>query len=605
MVGGILFLTKANEEENKANKGIYKSRRYFSSIQLETELDIAHCPSIMGSVSIGQAQSDRPSGDALYSDQKESEITNYDVKKHDEDLEAAAAQLEEIHAFKQGLHQRHIQMIALAGTIGTGLFLSSGRAIATAGPLGAFLAYSIIGLAVSSVVFAVGEMGALVPLNGGVIRYAEIFCDPALAFANGWNQVYSYVVSIPSEIVAAAIIIEFWITINNAIWITLFGILMLVTALLFVRVYGELEFGFSMLKIMLIVGINIMALVITCGGAPNHTAIGFSYWKNPGPFVQYLGISGSLGRFLGFWKAFDNALYSYSGIENITIAAAETRSPRHAIPMAAKRIFVRILLFYVLSIFMVGLVVSSNDPNLLRSTETASQSPFVIAARNVGIKVVPSIINAVVLTSAWSSGNSNMLGGSRILYGMAANRHAPAIFKRLNRFGIPYVAVALYGVFMALGYMTLSQSASTVFTWMQDIVSIATLVNWICICVVYLRFLYGCRKQGIDRHKELPWAAPLQPYTTWASLIVFILLFFTGGYTTFLKGNWSTETFISSYLNLPFIVVVYGGYKIYMKTRVLPLDEIPIRPFIERYQDNPELEPKPSVGWRRLNILWS
>lgn len=559
----------------------------------------------MGSASIGQAQPSRPSGDGLYTDQKESDTSTYDATKPGEDLEAATAQLEEIHAFKQGLHQRHIQMIALAGTIGTGLFLSSGRAIATAGPLGAFLAYSIIGLAVSSVVFAVGEMGALVPLNGGVIRYAEIFCDPALAFANGWNQVYSYVVSIPSEIVAAAVIVEFWIMINNAIWITIFGTVMIVTALLFVRVYGELEFGFSMLKIMLVVGINIMALVITCGGAPNHTAVGFSYWKNPGPFVQYLGLSGSLGRFLGFWKAFDNALYSYSGIENITIAAAETRSPRHAIPMAAKRIFVRILLFYVLTIFMVGLVVSSDDPDLLKTTDTASQSPFVIAARNAGIKVVPSIINAVVLTSAWSSGNSNMLGGSRILYGMAANGHAPSIFRRLNRFGIPYVAVAHYGVFMALGYMTLSQSASTVFTWMQDIVSISTLVNWICICVVYLRFLYGCRKQGIDRHKELPWAAPLQPYTTWASLVVFILLFFTGGFTTFMKERWSTETFISSYLNLPFIVLVYVGYKVYMKTRVLPLEEIPIRPFIERYQVDPEPEQKPNVGWRRLNILWS
>ncbi|KAJ5190147.1 uncharacterized protein N7498_009132 [Penicillium cinerascens] len=220
--------------------------------------------------------------------------------------------------------------------------------------------------------------------------------------------------------------------------------------------------------------------------------------------------------------------------------------------MTAKRIFVRILLFYVLTIFVVGLVVSSNDPHLLTMTDTASQSPFVIAARNTGTKVVPSTISAVVLTSAWSS-------ESRIIYGMATNGHAPSVFMRLNRFGIPYVAVALYGVFMALGYMTLSQSASTVFTWMQDIVSIYTLVNWICICVVYLRFLYGCRKQSIDRHKELPWTAPLQPYTTWVSLVVFILLFFTGGFTTFMKECWSTETFISSYLNLPFIILVSIG----------------------------------------------
>jgi amino acid transporter len=108
-------------------------------------------------------------------------------------------EFEEVHTVKQGLHQRHIQMIALAGTIGTGLFLGSGKAIARSGPLGAFLGYSFVGLAVSSVVCAVGEMGALVPLNGGVVRYAEYFFDPALSFANGWNQVYSYTVSIPAE----------------------------------------------------------------------------------------------------------------------------------------------------------------------------------------------------------------------------------------------------------------------------------------------------------------------------------------------------------------------------------------------------------------------
>lgn len=191
-------------------------------------------------------------------------------------------------------------MIALAGTIGTGLFLSSGRAIATSGPLGAFLGHSIVGLSVASVVFTIGEMGAVVPLNGGIVRYSEYFFDPALSFANGWNLVYSYLVSIPAEVTAAAVLIEFWVTINNAIWITILGILMIATALLLVRVYGELEFAFSMLKIMLVIGINIMALVITCGGAPNHESIGFRYWRNPGPFVQHLGIPGSLGRFLGF-----------------------------------------------------------------------------------------------------------------------------------------------------------------------------------------------------------------------------------------------------------------------------------------------------------------
>lgn len=323
-------------------------------------------------------------------------------------------------------------MIALAGTIGTGLSLSSGRAIATSGPLGAFLGYSIVGLSVASVVFTIGEMGALVPLNGGIVRYSEYFFDPALSFANGWNLVYAYLVSIPAEVTAAAVLIEFWVTISNTIWITILGILMIATTLLLVRVYGELEFAFSTLKIMRVIGINIMALVVICGGAPNHESIGFRYWRNPGHFVQHLGISCSLGRFLGFWTTINNAIYSSSGIEVITVAAAETKNPRRVIPQAARRIFIRIVMLYIISIFMVGLVVPSNNPKLLRSMGTTAESPFVIAATQAGIKVVPSIINVVILTSAWSSGNSNMLGGSRVLYGLAVHGHAPKIFKRLN-----------------------------------------------------------------------------------------------------------------------------------------------------------------------------
>jgi amino acid transporter len=254
---------------------------------------------------------------------------------------------------------------------------------------------------------------------------------------------------------------------------------------------------------------------------------------------------------------------------------------------------------------MVGLVVPSDNENLLHSTGTASESPFVIAARLAGIKAVPSIINAVILTSAWSSGNSSMLGGSRVLFGMAVNGQAPAILKRINRFGIAYVAVIFYGIFMSLGYMTLSSSANVVFTWLQDIVSISTLVNWMCICIVYLRFLYGCKRQGINRHTELPWAAPFQPYTTWVSLTLFTLLLFTGGYSTFIHGEWSNETFISSYLNIPLILIFYFGYKFWKKTTIVPLEDIPIRGFIEIYQNNPEPEPKIKKGLHKFNILWS
>lgn len=268
-------------------------------------------------------------------------------KQTDEIDMEVLGQFEEIHDVRQGLHQRHIQMIALAGTIGTGLFLASGNAIAHSGPLGAFLGYLLVGLTVSNVVFGVAEMGSLVPLSGGIVRYSEYFVDPALSFAIGWNTVYANLMGLPSELVALTVLMEFWVNVSPGIWITVFGLLMLISASLFVRVYGELEFTFASFKILLIIGLNIMALVITCGGGPKKERIGFTYWEDPGPFSQYLGIEGSLGRFLGFWTAITTAVYSYSGTETITEAAAELRNPRQAIPMAAKRIFWRILLFYV------------------------------------------------------------------------------------------------------------------------------------------------------------------------------------------------------------------------------------------------------------------
>jgi amino acid transporter len=196
--------------------------------------------------------------DAIHDLEKRAKPMIKDTDSPAQLADESTGEFEEVVAVKQGLHQRHIQMIALAGTIGTGLFLSSGRAIAHSGPLGAFLGFLIMGCVAGTVTLAVGEMGTLVPLSGGIVRYSEYFVDPALSFANGYNLVYSYLVSIPAELVAAAVLVQFWSDLSSAIWITIFGLIMLCTALVFVWIYGELEFVFSMMKILLIIGVNIM-----------------------------------------------------------------------------------------------------------------------------------------------------------------------------------------------------------------------------------------------------------------------------------------------------------------------------------------------------------
>ncbi|KAG5997785.1 hypothetical protein E4U43_002570 [Claviceps pusilla] len=520
----------------------------------------------------------------------------------DDGVDITAA-FEELEHAQRGLGQRHIQMIALAGTIGTGLFLATGRALANGGPLGILLGYAIVGMLICAVVFSVAELSALVPLSGGIIRHAEWFVDPALAFAQGWNSVYANAILLPAEMVACAVIIDYWTHVNHAVWITVLGGLLVFSNFLLISVYGELEFVLAILKILLIVGVNIMSICITAGAGPRGETIGFRFWKDPGPFVQYLDIPGSWGQFVGFWRVLVSAAYAFSNVENISVAGAETRNPRQNIPKAAKRVFWRIFVFYLVTVFCIGLIVSSADEALTSRSGDAGASPFAIAATNAGIKDVPSIINAVVVTSAWSAANSAMLVGTRTLYGLALDGHAPAFFKRTNRFGTPWISVAAVGSFMLLGYLTLSSAASVVFGWLQGLVSAASFVHWINIEIVYLRFYYGCRKQGISRD-ELPWKSPFQPYGAWLALVSFSVLLITGGFYVFIDGHWTPQGFVSAYFNVPLILVLYGGYKMWRGTRVVSLQEMPIRGFIDMANNSPEVIEPGARGWRKLNILW-
>ncbi|KAH8823002.1 amino acid permease/ SLC12A domain-containing protein [Flagelloscypha sp. PMI_526] len=538
------------------------------------------------------------------------------------DYDRDVIDFEEKKDLKRGLKQRHIQMIALAGTIGTGLFLGSGKAIVRGGPLGAFLGYTIVGVLVTGAVTSIAEMSALVPLSGGILtffyrRACSIwahfnFATLGQSFAKGYNAVYSHLVSLPAEIVATAVIIEFWTTaVPSAVWITIFGLLLILSNLFFVRIYGELEFTFAMLKISLIMSLIFFGVIVSAGGGPTGEVYGFKYWKDPGLFAtKFLGRTDNTGKFLGFWTTFSNAAYAYSGVETISIPAAETQAPRRNIPKAAKRIFWRVLIFYVVCIFVLTMIIPSNEPGIVTSSgHGAAASPFVIAATHVGVKSFGHYVNAIVLTSAWSAGNSGMLNCSRMLYGLAREGHAPKVLLKVNRFGIPYLCVAFFGVFLCLGYMTLSQSAGNVFSWFQDLVSVAAFINWhgslvIVITLVYLRFYYGMKKQGISRDK-LPWKGPFQPYLAWLSLISFSIILFFNGYSTFMKGHWDTEVFISSYFNIPLIVLLYIGYKYIKGTKLVSLEEMPIQKFIDIANDNPEPPERPVTGWRRFNILWS
>ena len=364
-------------------------------------------------------------------------------------------------SLSRGLSQRHISLIAIAGAIGTGLFLGLGGSIQTAGPLGALLGYATIGLIVCCVQFALGEVTALLPVTGSFVRHAEFLVDPAVGFAIGWNIVYGNLLSIPTEITAICVLFQYWTDINSALWIMIFIILTVAIGLCFIGIYGEVEFWFAMLKILFILFLILLGLVIDLGGVSGTPRIGFRYWSTPGPFVEYIG-TGAWGNFLGYWAVMSAAVFSFAGVESIAMAAAETKNPRIAIPKACKRVFARVSIFYILAVLIVGMLVSSDDSRLNNYSGTAAQSPFVIAASAAGLRGVPSVVNAIVITSAWSSSNQALLSGTRVLYGLALKKQAPSIFLRTTPWGVPYVCVMLNTAFMFLAFMSLSEGALTV-----------------------------------------------------------------------------------------------------------------------------------------------
>ncbi|RAH76245.1 putative arginine permease [Aspergillus japonicus CBS 114.51] len=509
---------------------------------------------------------------------------------------------EEAQNLRRGLEQRHTQMIAIAGAIGTGLFLGLGSSIASGGPLGALLGYMLVGVIVCAIQIALGEVSALMPVTGSFVRHVELLVDPGLGFAIGWNVVYGCFMSVPSEISAAVVLIQYWTDLNTAIWVTILIILSAVVALLFIRVYGELEFCFAILKILLIIGIVIMGLVIDLGGVAGAPRLGFHYWKDPGPFSEYIA-SGAWGRFLGFWAVLTTAVYSFSGVESLTMAAAEMQNPRRNIPRACKRVFARVTIFYIIAVLIVGMLVPSTDPRLNDYSGTAATSPFVIAAADAGIKVVPSIINAVVLTSAWSSSNQSILSGTRTLYGLALKGHAPKVFLRTTRHGVPYMCAALQIAVSCLAYLSCSNGAYTVFNWLLDLTSAGVLVSWITIALNHIRLIQGCRAQGIAP-AELPWHNWWSYYSSWFALVSCIIILFTGGFTVFTKGNWDPASFVSSYLDIPLVLAFYLGYKFWKKTRLVPVREIPLQQALQEMRDDLEDEPVKTSKWSKFNILW-
>lgn len=465
------------------------------------------------------------------------------------------------------------------GTIGTGLFIGSGTALAIAGPVGALIAFFFVGSIVFSVMVALGEIATYIPIPGAFTPYAARLVDPSLGFGMGWIYWFSWASTFALELTATGLIIQFWDQdIPIAIFIAVFWVLIIALNMLPVSVYGEVEFALSSVKVFTVVGFMVYAICMNAGTG-KEGYIGFRYWVDPGPFQPYSEPSDNvaLAKFVSFWAVLIKAGFSYQGTELVGIATGETQNPRKTVPSAIRKSLFRIVFFFVLTVFFIGIVVPSDDPNLATSGNSdsdANASPFVIAAKRAGVDVLPSIINAVLLTVVLSAANSNVYSGSRILVGLAHERCAPRFFATTTKKGVPVWSVAFTAAFGLLGFLNVSNSGSTVFNWLLQIAGLAGFITWTSLNVCHLAFMRALKAHGISRD-ILPYKAIWQPYFSWYGLFFNVIITITQGFTAFVP-KFSVTNFFINYLSLILFAVLYIGHKVFFRTRFVKPHEADI-----------------------------
>ncbi|KAL1979495.1 hypothetical protein VTN96DRAFT_5692 [Rasamsonia emersonii] len=498
---------------------------------------------------------------SIHSRQASGQHVNGDVEKH-----GAGPESSPLPALKRKLKSRHLQMIAIGGTIGTGLFIGSGGAISKAGPAGALIAYLFVGTIVYSVMTSLGEIATYIPIPGAFTSYATRLIDPSLGFAMGWIYWFSWAITFALELTATGLIIQYWDqTISIGIFIAVFWVLITVINFFPVNFYGEMEFWFSSIKVITVIGFMIFGICIDAG-AGQHGYLGFHTWKDPGAFAPYLLDSdGATAKFVGFWAVLIQAGFSYQGTELVGIAAGETENPRKTVPSAIRKTFYRILIFFVLTVFFIGLLVPYTNQDLLSNATNASASPFVIAANLAGVKVLPHIINAVLLTVVLSAANSNVYSASRILIGLAQEGFAPRILKRTSKGGVPYYGVAVTSAFGLLGFLNLSNGGGTVFNWLVNISGVAGFISWSSLNACHIAFMRALAARNISRDL-LPYKAMWQPYFAWYGLFFNVLIILTQGFTAWIP-SFSVTDFFVSYVSLILFVVLYLGHKLVFRTR--------------------------------------
>ncbi|KND89431.1 General amino-acid permease GAP1 [Tolypocladium ophioglossoides CBS 100239] len=464
------------------------------------------------------------------------------------------------------LKGRHLQMIAIGGSIGTGLFVASGKALSAGGPASLLIAFSIVGAMLYCTCQALGELAVIFPIAGSFSSWATRFLDPSWGFAMGWNYALQWLTVLPLEIIAASLTIRYWTDkLASAIFVAMFLVAIMMINLFGVKGYGEAEFTFSIIKVIAVIGFILLGIVMNCGGTPDGGYIGGEYWQNPGAFNH---------GFKGLCSVFVTAAFAFSGTELVGLAAAETAKPRKSLPTAIKQVFWRITLFYIVALTLVGLLVPYNDPRLIDSSSSvdAKASPFVIAIEEAGIQVLPSVMNAVILVAVLSVGNSAVFGSSRTLVALAKLNQAPKILGYVDKRGRPLVAIVVAAALGLLAFLADLKNQNNVLDWLLAISGLSTVFTWASICLCHIRFRRAWAHRGRSL-SAIPFNSQVGVLGSYVGLTLNVLVLAAQFWVGAFPINWENmathlvvQNFFLKYLGVPIIITFYLSHKFFYRT---------------------------------------
>ena len=458
-------------------------------------------------------------------------------------------------------------MISLGGTIGTGLFLASGGAIHSAGPGGALVAYAVIGIMVYYLMTSLAEMAAFMPVAGSFRVYASKFVDPSFGFAIGWNYWYNWAITIAAELAAVVLIMKFWFPDSPSfIWSAIALITMFLINYMSVKGFGETEFWFAMIKVVTVVIFLITGVLIILGIMGGNDPIGFSnFTMGEGPF------NGGFFTILGVFMA---AGFSFQGTELLGVTAGESEDPEKNIPKAIRSVFWRILLFYILAIFVIGMIIPFTDSRLL--SQDVAVSPFTLVFERAGLAFAASIMNAIILSSVLSAGNSGMYASTRMLWDLARDGKAPKFLGKLDKRGVPVNALIVTSLVGCVAFLASFFGDGVVYIWLLNASGMAGFVTWVGIAIAHYRFRKAYAAQGLDMN-ALPFRAKGFPFGPIFALVLCMIIIIGQGYQAFSSDGIDWNSMFVSYIGLILFFVLWFGYKIKHKTKIIPLEECDLK----------------------------